>query len=106
MSLFLSVSPFLSSFSLSAYLFLVLVSLSLALRVSPSSLLSARVRACVCVYVCAWAVRACACPRRVRRVVVPKEPREYVSILEGVAAGGAETTPALAVVLLVDLAIV
>lgn len=39
-------------------------------------------------------------PRRVRRVVVPKErePREYVSILKGVA-GGAETAPALATIL-------
>lgn len=32
-------------------------------------------------------------------MAVPKEPREYVSILEGVA-GGAETAPALATVLL------
>lgn len=47
----------------------------------------------------AWAVRACACSRRVRRVAVPKEPREYVSILEGVA-GGAETAPALATLFL------
>lgn len=39
-------------------------------------------------------------PRRVRRVAVPKErePREYVSILKGVA-GGAETAPALATIL-------
>lgn len=32
-------------------------------------------------------------------MAVPKEPREYVSILEGVA-GGAETAPALATILL------
>lgn len=75
-----SVSPFLSlSLGLSlSFVSLVLVisfsfsrlSLSLSLLL-PDALLSARIRG----RVYAWAVRACACPRRVRRVVVPKEPR-------------------------------
>lgn len=79
------------SFVLCPLLFLSL-SLSRSLPVAPLS----RGYAPVCVGRACVRARA---PGECVELAVPKEPREYVSILEGVT-GGAETAPALATVLL------